>query len=692
MEKVFQKIKNLSVKLMEEQCTFSRADLAYELKDYGITNDSIEVSKLVYDAYLYYNQDGIIKASFVSNDGYNLLVDEYMTNELLSHEDKSALTTRMNQRLAKADNSLKSLTRLTNSHFNTNSSESTSISGIITGTKGVTDTQAKAKSLLTCYTRLIDSYAEARQDVRNIMCDFVAIREDVLNIYTQYVMCLYDIFGDSIKKIAPQLFDYNQVEFLDVEGMLQATTLKYDELSEHCASLISEISENFNLAVKQSVANYKSMGNSKGLGLAMAGLTMLSHYFDAQEKATRCKSELEVLKGDMNHDTTKIRADYGRLALIYKTLNDLYIPKAETFYRYADCVLSKELQYLLNAIYSNPTTHELFKKRSELLEESKRLDRAIADCKIQIDYYTEELKAASHFLSTKKDEYQLAKSSKPSKPFFLFNLLSLGQLKKTYYRHMYNWQEVYYPVIVEFENFKETMELDKQELESQKVQLEKSAAQLKRINAQLHQNQSSMKNQLSISDDLRLKMLKHLQPLVELLHIAKEIVESKLDQRYMKTVSIQDCRNTDLPTYVVNAIHSFTEELGQSLYIQEEDSEEQIELQIRMNQLKAKQNEIIQQGVHLFDSWIQLKQQQEQGAITRNAYDMQLKQIQEEFALSMADIEHQSLLLSETISKIKTAKSDDQLRAGLLSLSAGKINLTQKDLDDFLQGKRQIIL
>ena len=71
---------------------------------------------------------------------------------------------------------------------------------------------------------------------------------------------------------------------------------------------------------------------------------------------------------------------------------------------------------------------------------------------------------------------------------------------------------------------------------------------------------------------------------------------------------------------------------------------------------------------------------------------MQLKQIQEEFALSMADIEHQSLLLSETISKIKTAKSDDQLRAGLLSLSAGKINLTQNDLDDFLQGKRQIIL
>ena len=404
MKKVFQKIKNLASKLMEEQCTFSRADLAYELKDYGIANDSIEVSKLVYDAYLYYNQDGAIKASFVSNDGYNLLVDEYMTNELLSHEDKSALTARMNQRLAKADNSLQSLTRLTNSQLNTNSGESTSISGIITGTKGVTDTQARAKSLLTCYTKLIDSYAEARQDVKNIMCDFVAIREDVLNIYTQYVMCLYDIFGDSIKKIAPQLFDYNQVEFLDVEGMLQVTTLKYDELSEHCASLIGEISENFNLAVKQSVANYKSMGNSKGLGLAMAGLTMLSHYFDAQEKATRCKSELEVLKGDMNHDTTKIRADYGRLALIYKTLNDLYIPKADTFYRYADRVLSKEFQHLLNAIYSNPTTHELIKKRSELLEESKTLDRAIADCKIQIDYYTEELKAASHFLSTTKED------------------------------------------------------------------------------------------------------------------------------------------------------------------------------------------------------------------------------------------------------------------------------------------------
>lgn len=677
---------------MGEQSTYSRADIAYELKDCGITHDSIEVSKLVYEAYMYYHQDGAIKASFVSNDGYNTLVDEYMTYEVLSQGNNSELSTYMEDRLAKAENSLNALTLTINSQIETKGGSESNISGILTGTNGVTATQQKAKSLLACYTKLVDSYAESKQDVKNVVCDFVAIREDVLSIYTQYVMCLYDVFGDSIRKVDPQLFDFDQIEFLDVEGMLQNITLKYDELSEHCASLIGEISNNFNVAIRQSIAGYKSMGNSKGLGLAMAGLTMLSHYLDAHQKAVQCKSELEVLKGDMHHDATQIRADYARLALIYKTMNDLYIPKAETFYTYAQKVLSDELHQLLDSIYCDPRTSELMKRRNTLLDESKTLERNIADCKMQIGYYSDEVKAASHFLATKEDEYQLAKSNKPSKPFFLFNLLSFGHLNTTYHRRMYDWKQVYYPVIEEYQNFQEGQELDRQELENHKQALEQNMTKLKRVKMQLHQNKTDMKEALAVSKELRSKMLKHLKPLVELLHIAKGIVESKLDQRYMRTVSIRDWRNNELPEHIVEALHSFTDEVGSELYLPNEEPKDPTEYQMNRCRLTDKQNEVIQQGVQLLESWMQLKLQQEQGQITRKAYNQELKQIQEAFASDMSEIDRQGILLSETIGRIKTAMDDDMLREGLLSLSDGRINLSKEDLDDFLQGKKQIVL
>ena len=108
--------------------------------------------------------------------------------------------------------------------------------------------------------------------------------------------------------------------------------------------------------------------------------------------------------------------------------------------------------------------------------------------------------------------------------------------------------------------------------------------------------------------------------------------------------------------------------------------------------LTDKQNEVIQQGVQLLESWMQLKLQQEQGQITRKAYNQELKQIQEAFASDMSEIDRQGILLSETIGRIKTAMDDDMLREGLLSLSDGRINLSKEDLDDFLQGKKQIVL
>ena len=160
--------------------------------------------------------------------------------------------------------------------------------------------------------------------------------------------------------------------------MLQHISLQYDKLTEHCGTLIGEIADCFKASLTESIHSYRSAGSSKGVGLAMAGITMLGHYMDAAQRKAGVQRELENLKNDIKHDATMIRGDYARLAAIYKTLNDIYIPKANAFYRYAARVMTKELDALFASLYNSQEVKQLVAERDALLVDIRNLQNAIA--------------------------------------------------------------------------------------------------------------------------------------------------------------------------------------------------------------------------------------------------------------------------------------------------------------------------
>lgn len=86
---------------------------------------------------------------------------------------------------------------------------------------------------------------------------------------------LIDIYGDSIKMVSPDLFDFKRIEWLDVDEMLKYVELEYNKFSENCAALMGDISNSFRASLQNSLQAYKSVSNgNKSLGLAMAGLAM----------------------------------------------------------------------------------------------------------------------------------------------------------------------------------------------------------------------------------------------------------------------------------------------------------------------------------------------------------------------------------------------------------------------------------
>lgn len=303
---------------------------------------------------------------------------------------------------------------------------------IVMGTNGVKDVRSKASTMFDKYTKMVEAYHYAEDSVRGNIEDFTSLRSDIGTVYRDYALKLIDIYGDSIKMVSPDLFDFKRIEWLDVDEMLKYVELEYNKLTEKCAALIGEISVSFRTSLQGSLQACKSLSNgNKSLGLAMAGLTMLERYMGASERANRLKSDLSVFQMSVKHDATRIKADMGRLLVICKTLNDVVIPKANVFLRYGEKLLASDLKATLDALYADETIRPLEEQRKCLLQQMKALDMEMNDHLQNIDVYTSLINDITASLESKQGSYMEAKAKKPSKPFFLVNWITFGMATRT---------------------------------------------------------------------------------------------------------------------------------------------------------------------------------------------------------------------------------------------------------------------
>lgn len=275
--KAIEKIKSLAKELNKENSTFTRAELAYELKDYGITADSNLVSRLVWDAYQSSKDKKAIANAFTDNTGFQQLIDIYELQAKLDAGDIDSAINLTRNKSGLADAAIGGLNKqLQQSLTDIVVKGGTGLVSNITGTAGVEKVKQEADVLFGRYTQLVDSYSEARFRVQDITSAFVSLRSDIENVYRKYAMALVDVFGDSIKVVSPNLFDFGSIEWLDVQEMQKQTELKYTTVSTRCSHLMSEISESFSNTLRTSLTNSRSI-NSKQLGLISVAIGMVGY-------------------------------------------------------------------------------------------------------------------------------------------------------------------------------------------------------------------------------------------------------------------------------------------------------------------------------------------------------------------------------------------------------------------------------
>lgn len=708
---IYDAIRKIAEKLCKDGETYLRADLAYELKEYGIDADSIDVSRLVLEAYRYFNDDKNIEQAFVTNDSRSALIDEYELADLLDSDKPEDAMELARKELDKTSGTLSQLKKDIDKNMSLSvAGNASGVMDTVIGTGGVKAVRAEASTLFDRYSKMVDCYHEGEDTVRRNIADFTTLRADIGTVYQEFAMQLIDIYGDNIKTVAPALFDFNKVQFLDVDSMLKHVELDYNRISDKCSVLIGEISDSFRNTLTKSIAAYKSAGQcNKTFGLAMAGLSMFNHYMQAGERVNRLRTDLSAFKTSIKHDSTLIKADLGRLLVIYKTLNDVVIPKADVYLRYASRLMASDIKAITDSLYGNADIRPLEEQRRELLGRLKTLDGEVNDHLQNIDVYQSLISDISSTLDSKRESYYDARDRKPSKPFFLLNIITFGSANRSYNRSYAEWDSVCYPLVREFENYQVDLKLDREELAAHKSDLEAKQQEQNNVKQKLDEVNTQIRSKINASGDTQLKMLPHLRTVIAMLRLGREIMETKLDEKLTGAVSIPDLKSTEkLPSDLENNLTLFTSTLADNLHADRGMAEALLngiddyrgaDNEIRkyseedIAQVTEASEQALQQGITLLDSALQLKKQQMDGKLARAAYDDEFAKIEAGFRGQIKDIDNKNAFVREVMRRANLAGSDDERKQALLMLSelSGQ-SLSEQDFKDFIDGKKQITL
>lgn len=704
-------ILELAREMGKDKETMTRADLAYELRQDTLPSDSVEVSRLVYETYQEAGNDKNVFNTYVSNDGRKSLVEEYRLQALLDEDKKEDAMSLAMRQLGDTREALAAVQAGIDANLSATLVKTASgAMDVITGTGGVKAVKQEASTLFRKYADMVSVYHEGEDRVRSNIADFTALRDDIQATYQEYARQLIDIYGDNVKAVAPRLFDFSRVEFLDVDGMLKHTELEYNKITDKCGTLISEISDSFRSTIQSSLSAYKSMGQgSKTLGLAMAGLTMLDHYTRSQERTNQLRSDLEVFKTSVKRDATTIKADLGRLLVIHKTLNDVALPKADIYLRHANQLMRSDISSILDALYASPRVKALQEKRQQLSRELKAIDGEINDHLQNIDIYQSLITDLTATLEAKGPSYHEARSKEPGKPSFIVNLFTFGTARKNYYRDYTEWDEVCRPLIKEYESNQVDLKLDKDELVRHRQDLRDCQADREQVANELETLNRQIRENIHASKDLQLRMLPHLRAVVAMLRLGREIMETKLDERLTRAINIPDMTEaTRLPADVEDNLSLFTNMLADNLHVGQQEAkalldgiddyretsdEEHPYTEEELNQVAEAAGQTLGKAMELLDSFVRLKTQQLNGKLAAAAYDKEYQRLTSGFRRQIEKIDDKSAFLRQIMTRVNTARSEEERRQAFMSLAElSGISVSDQELDDFINGDKQIEL
>ncbi len=661
---------------------FTRADLAKEL---GIKCDDDNISLYVSEAYESYGNSDSIRKAFITNDERDYVVDSYSVSKSLYDGKREAALSVTQSYL---DASCKSLNKL---HENVNSrklivehTERDYLSqSSIEGHERIDNLQKSAYETSDNYMRLIDSYRSAESYVKADINNFTALRTDVVDLYRDYATRLVDVFGDSIRAVQPDLFDFGSIGWLDVDAMFYNVQFEINALQENLAVFSDRISQSFYNTAQEAANTYQNTGGG-WLGAISAGVQIAAHYSQADQITRQMQSQFERVKAMVYRDATTINGDMGRLIAIYKSLNDVATPKANAFIRYANQLLNSDYAQVEKAVYDQPGVKELCDRRKMLTENLRGLDETANDHIMQVAIFQSQIAQNDPYLSSRSRLYKEAIDHRPSRMPALISALLLFLPDAKYVEDRTKWRINYGDMVDQYEKCLVETTLAQDELEDHKKALQRLHKQREALVAEIDNISQQIRAKIVVSDSVRETMVKHLRPLVAMLRLGREIAETKLDENLTSAVQFPDrLGELQLPEELDRGISKISSCISEHAYISNPMGSMKTELA----------NQVIQAGVQYAERAVRYQILRMQGEAVAQEYEADLQMCREQFAQYISQIDDKSACIREILRQVNLASSPDEQREALLLLSeASGTSLSESDVDAFLRGDTTITL
>lgn len=688
---IYSFISDLSLQLLRKENTYSRADVAFELKNLGVEEDSFQVELLIKETYE--NTDPQTKKAiakvFFDNRMSRPIIDENSVKALVERNQWTEAVSVLKQESNEVNRLLEAFMSTSAEVLNTTKKyvEKYQLAGYVTGSVQVSNVKKEAEMLYIDYQKFIDNYAQTKNQIIELIEDFTFLRSNILNLYREKVSFLTDVFGEKIKAIEPKLFDFNVIEWLDTASMLKNIELEYENLINTCTIIVSELHNKFSSNFSNSLRLLGKGSGGNSLSLAMVGLNIFNSWAEASQQATILKQEVEKMKQKMIYDVNLIKADINRLQLIDTSLRNVYIPTAYAFQENFEIVFSKELKNLLNTLYENPQIKELKEEKDRLLAKFHSLESDIIDHQTHITLYEGNIQSEEKELKAYNPLYLKAKSQKPKKPIFFG--------RKSYNRDVAEWHQEYYPIIEAFVEAREQLKIDKEELSNHKRIAEEKKKAIVAINKAIDK-QSEQINQLISKDvSLQSKIAKYLAPMINLLRLAKKITELKIDEKYLKTVKLEIPQDIKLlPIEISNGLKSFLSKLKidfQTEIDKQSFQEEQTVATPQTIYITNETSRLFSTAINIVEETLKLKELQLEGKIQQEYYTKQLTLLQNEFQNSFSKLNNRSKFIAEISKNIQCGNQKD-LKDVLLLLIDEQDKISESEIVKALKENKHITI
>lgn len=353
----------------------------------------------------------------------------------------------------------------------------------LTGRTKVDDTFKYAMKIHDGYSNLIDQYRFAQQANMDLIEDFEFLRTQLLDFRREVTQLFSEILGEDIKVSHPDLFDFDRIEYFNIEKFRKDLNLAFDSLGQkmqifktnynqkmsklkedgfgHADRALDRLSKTKRRRGHVTGRQVKGQVAAAALGFAFDAFISISETRkNAEETVAQLKHDIELMKLGLKGDAQLIAEDLLRLTTIHSRIKGVLIPAVKKFINEANTIYNLKLKSAYSEMVKGGTIAELSSENRRLAAEKKQLSLEIEDKNQGIEICEAEKLRYKELISEIQWEYDFVNDNKPETPVYFHNVISFGKAKTNYEKHLSDWERITEPLRTKYKTYVDASNLE----------------------------------------------------------------------------------------------------------------------------------------------------------------------------------------------------------------------------------------